>query len=93
MGGSKRKNTGLFSALFGFLAIFFQASAPAPTVDFTAQGNVFSADRTTDEQLALGHELGVAGISKPGSGSKVATVKRRRLPSGQYVGEFLDVIA
>ena len=91
MGGSKTKSTGLFSALFGFLAIFFQASAPAPTVDFTARGDVFSADRTTDEQLALGHEVGVAGIAKPRS--KVPTVKRRRLPAGQYVGEFLDVIA
>ena len=87
----KTRNTGLFSALFGFLAIFFQASAPAPTVDFTANGNVFSADRTSDELLALGHQ--VSGASHVRKRSPVPTIKRRRLRTGQYVGEFLDIVA
>lgn len=91
MSPKKTANAGLFSALFGFLAIFFQASAPAPTVDFTARGDVFSADRTSDELLALEHQTAGASIER--KRSRIPTIKRRRLRPGQYVGEFLDIVA
>ena len=91
MVGSNTKKAGFFSALFGFLAIFFQASAPPPTVDFTAKGDVFSADRTSDELLALSHESSRATPQK--KRSRVPTINRKRLRPGQYVGEFLDVVA
>ena len=91
MARSRAKNAGFFSALFGFLAIFFQAGAPAPTVDFTARGDVFSADRTSDELLALGYQPKTRGSVK--QVKAVPTIKRKRLRPGQYVGEFVDVVA
>jgi hypothetical protein len=92
MGQSTKTSGGLFSALFGFLAFFFQAAAPAPTVEFSVKGDVFCADGKEREALALGVDNPT--VRRPGmkkTGQRV--VERRRLKTGEYVGEFLDIMA
>ncbi len=91
-GRSNQAQGGLFSALFGFLAFFFQAAAPAPTVDFSVRDDVFCADEKAGSKLALGFE----GREAKGSAqrrTKRKPTQRRRLKSGEYVGEFVDLMA
>ena len=89
---SNQVSGGFFSGLVGFLAIFFQVFAPSPTVNFTAEDGVFQSDRRDEAKLALTHE-GPVAARKARVAKASKTSARRRLQDGEYVGEYLDVIA
>ena len=84
MARSESSKGGLISAIIGLLALIFQLSSPAPTINFSTQDDVYQPEEAPSKPLALSHQA-VARTKSP------ARERVRQYADAPIRGKYVDI--
>ena len=81
---SESSKGGLISAIIGLLALIFQLSSPAPTINFSTQDDVYQPEEAPSKPLALVDEA--VARTKRSSNHRV-----RQYAEAPIRGNYVDI--